>query len=347
MEFQDRETESEEQGGTSVEPSESLQEKVERLKRQLNSVPTLPGVYLWKDREGTVLYVGKAKQLRARMRQYVNFQDERAKIPLLVDQIHSFDYLVVSNEHEALVLERNLIEQHAPYFNADFKDDKSYPFIALTKQDTFPAIKYTREKRKPGTRYFGPYTNSRAAREMVDIVRKIVPICSASCADWRQLNRKLQSKDALPFLTTDGTVRPCFDAHVGLGPGACCGMCTPQEYALNVARVERFLAGHHQEFVDELTQEMQEAAADLDFERAGRVKQRIDTIHSLASKQHVVSQRNLNADVVGLFRDVGIAGVHVLMVREGRIINSNEFILNRGSDVPDEDLVHMFLLRYY
>ena len=122
----------------------SQRAKLERIKEELNSVPTLPGVYLWKDKSGQVIYVGKAKQLRARMRQYVNFQDERAKIPLLVDQIDSFDYIVVENEHESLVLEKNLINQHAPFFNADFKDDKSYPFIALTKGDVFPAIKYTR-----------------------------------------------------------------------------------------------------------------------------------------------------------------------------------------------------------
>ncbi len=159
--------------------------KLERIKRELDSVPTLPGVYLWKDKSGQVIYVGKAKQLRARMRQYVNYQDERAKIPLLVDQIDSFDYLVVENEHESLVLEKNLINQHAPFFNADFKDDKSYPFIALTKGDVFPAIKYTREKHRPDTKYFGPYTDSRAARDMVDIARRVVPLCATSCADWR------------------------------------------------------------------------------------------------------------------------------------------------------------------
>ena len=115
--------------------------KLTRIKMELGSVPALPDVYLWKDKSGQVIYVGKAKQLRARMRQYVNFQDERAKIPLLVDQIDSFDYIVVENEHESLVLEKNLINQHSPFFNADFKDDKSYPFIALTKGDVFPAIR--------------------------------------------------------------------------------------------------------------------------------------------------------------------------------------------------------------
>lgn len=318
--------------------------KLERIKRELDSVPALPGVYLWKDKSGQVIYVGKAKQLRARMRQYVNFQDERAKIPLLVGQIDSFDYIVVENEHESLVLEKNLINQHAPFFNADFKDDKSYPFIALTKGDVFPAIKYTREKRKPDTRYFGPYTDSRAARDMVDIARRVVPLCATSCAEWRQLKRRLE-KDPLALMTHEA--RPCFDAHVGLGPGACCGGITPEEYRLNVKRIERFLAGQHREFIDELTDEMQVAAAELDFERAARIKARIDTINSLTDKQHAVSARNLDADVVGLFREETVAGVHVFMVREGRIINSNEFVLDRGKDVPDDDLLHMFLLRYY
>ena len=358
--------------------TEALDEKIARIKRELNEVPTLPGVYLWKDSSGQVIYVGKAKQLRARMRQYVNFQDDRAKIPLLVDQIDSFEYIVVQNEHESLVLEKNLINQHSPYFNADFKDDKSYPFIALTKGDVFPAIKYTREKHKPTTRYFGPYTDSRAAREMVDIARRVVPLCAASCADWRNLTRKIEkttdrakrtssakegsgqvadaqekSSEKSPaismdvFLSSDGAIRPCFDCHVGLGPGACCGQITPKDYARNVRRIERFLSGQRAEFVDELTHEMRQAASELDFERAARIKGRIDTISSLTDKQHAVSAHNLNADVIGFFREETVAGAHVLMVREGRIINSNEFTLNRGSDVFDLDLQHNFLLRYY
>ncbi|WP_350455236.1 excinuclease ABC subunit UvrC [Slackia heliotrinireducens] len=320
--------------------------RIQDIKHQLASVPTLPGVYLWKNKDGEVIYVGKAKQLRARMRQYVNFQDDRAKIPLLVDQIDSFEYIVVENEHEALVLEKNLINQYAPFFNADFKDNKSYPFIALTKGDVFPAIKYTREKHVASTRYFGPYTDGRAARQLVDIVRKVVPLCSSSCAEWRRLKKKLDNDDLTAFLSEAGT-RPCFDAHVGLGPGACCGQITPEDYRRHVDRVEKFLSGRRTEFIEELTQEMMEAAADLDFERAARLKSRIDTINSLTDRQHAVSSRNLNADVVGIHREETIAGVHVFMIREGRIINSNEFVLDRGSDVPDEDLLHTFLLRYY
>lgn len=334
------------------EAAETQQQKLARIKRELASVPALPGVYLWKDAQGQVIYVGKAKQLRARMRQYVNFQDDRAKIPLLVDQIHSFEYIVAQNEHESLVLEKNLINRHSPFFNADFKDDKSYPFIALTKGDVFPAIKYTREKHRKDTRYFGPYTDSRAARELVDIARRVVPLCAASCADWRALKRRCEKMSAEPGFESElaralADAKPCFDAHVGLGPGACCGRVSPTDYAENVRRIERFLSGHHAEFVEELEAEMRAAAAELDFERAARIKARIGTIASLSDKQHAVSSRDLDADVVGFFREETVAGAHVLMIREGRIINSNEFVLNRGSDVPSEDLVHNFLLRYY
>ncbi len=157
--------------------------KLANLKEQVNHVPAKPGCYLWKDESGDVIYVGKAKNLRARMRQYLNLQDDREKIPLLVNEIDSFEYVVVQNESESLILEKNLINQHKPFYNADFKDDKSYPFIAITEGDKFPAIKYTREKHTKGTKYFGPYTDSRAAREAVDIVRRVVPICSASCVE--------------------------------------------------------------------------------------------------------------------------------------------------------------------
>lgn len=310
------------------------QNKIERLKQELNHVPTKPGCYLWKDENDDVIYVGKAKNLRARMRQYINFQDEREKIPLLVEEIESFNYIVVENENESLILEKNLINQYKPFYNADFKDDKSYPFIAITESDTFPAIKYTREKHKTGTRYFGPYTDSRAARRTVDIVRRIVPICSASCSTWKNID-KLKHK------------KPCFDCTVGLGPGACCDLISPNDYAENVLKVERFLNGNQREFIESLTKEMNCAAESLDFEKAQRLKSRIEVLNSLTEKQHIVTQQNLNADVIGIFREETIAGVHVLIVREGRIINSNEFILNRGKDIENEELVHMFLLRYY
>ena len=146
------------------------------ITEQVASVPDAPGVYLWKDAAGDVLYVGKAKSLKKRMRQYTSGQDEREKIPIMMEQVASYDYVVTTNEVESLILEKNLIRQFNPPYNVDYRDDKSYPFIALTLDDPFPAIKFTREKHKPGTRYFGPYTDSRAARETIDIVRRIVPL---------------------------------------------------------------------------------------------------------------------------------------------------------------------------
>ncbi len=325
------------------------------IRRQVSEVPETHGVYLWKDAQGTVIYVGKAKQLRSRMRQYVNLQDERAKIPLLVESIDSFEYIVTQSEHESLVLEKNLIDEHSPYFNADFKDDKSYPYIALTTSDPFPAIKYTREKLRKGTTYFGPFTDSRAARKLIEVSRKVAPLCAATCSEWRRMKRSWEqggasSKASGPsceYEVSSINGKACFDYHVGIGPGACCGAISAEEYKRNVARIERFLKGHQDEFVDELTQEMQEAAQDLDFERAARIKSRIEIIQSVSMRQHVVSSRNLNADVLGFNREETIAGVHVLMVREGRVVNSNEFVLNKGKDVPDQDLLHSFLLRYY
>ena len=311
------------------------------IKEQLASVPQSPGVYLWKDAQGRVLYVGKAKQLRNRMRQYISGQDERAQIPLMMEQVDSFEYLVTQSEHESLILEKNFIHQFNPPYNVDFKDDKSYPFIAITKGDVFPAIKYTREKPVATTRYFGPYTDARAARTMVDVARRIVPICSTNCVEWKRLKRKLEKNSDID------SSKPCFDYHVGLGPGPCAGICSPEDYQLNVKRIERFLSGHRREFLRSIEDEMHAAAAELDFEKAARSKARMDTIRALEDRQHVVLSPSLNIDVIGFFREETITGVHVFVVREGVVNISNEFVLDKGLDVPDDDLIETFLIRYY
>ena len=246
-------------GRTHIEPT---------LAEQVAQVPQSPGCYLWKDAEGEVVYVGKAKNLRSRMRQYVTLSDERQKIPLMMQVVKGFDYIVVESEHEALVLERNLIAQYRPYFNVDFKDDKSYPFIAITKSDLFPAIKYTRERHRPGTRYFGPYTDSRAARATIDTIRKVIPICIGTCAEWKRCRRLAEAhkgEEGILNLLMAEKGRPCFDYHVGRGPGACVGAISPEDYARNVRRVERFLSGRRSEVTGELKEEMAEAAAELDF----------------------------------------------------------------------------------
>ncbi len=320
------------------------------LAREVAQVPQSPGCYLWKDAAGEVIYVGKAKNLRARMRQYVTLQDERQKIPLMMQLVQSFDYIVVESEHEALVLERNLIGQYHPYFNVDFKDDKSYPFIAITKSDLFPAIKYTREKHRPGTRYFGPYTDSRAARATIDTIRKVIPICIGTCAEWKRCRRLAEAhkgdEDIIGLIMAEKG-RPCFDYHVGRGPGACVGAISPEDYAKNVRRVERFLSGKRSEVVGELKHEMAEAAAELDFERAGRVKKRLEVIQGLDDRQQVVFPSSVDIDVVGFYREETIAGACVFVVREGVVQRTCEFILDKGLDVEEDELVAGFIKRYY
>ncbi|WP_311409434.1 excinuclease ABC subunit UvrC [Lancefieldella parvula] len=320
------------------------------IREQVDQVPTDPGCYLWKDGSGKVIYVGKAKNLRARMRQYVTLQDDRAKIPLMMQVVRSFDYIVVENEHEALVLERNLIAQYRPYFNVDFKDDKSYPYIAITESDTFPAIKYTREKHKKGTRYFGPYTDSYAARQTIETLRKVVPICSATCVEWKRAKRLLEKDPdgaAVANLLLAKKGRPCFDYHVGKGPGVCVGVIDTVFYAKNVRQVENFLRGNRSEIVSELKDQMQEAAADLDFEKAARLKSRLTSLSDLDDRQQVTFPTSVNIDLIGIYREETISAACVFVVREGRTIRSVEFILDKGLDVSEEELVSGFLKRYY
>ncbi len=320
------------------------------LVEQVALVPTDPGCYLWKDAAGNVLYVGKAKNLRARLRQYVQLTDERPMVPRLMAATAGFDYVVVGSEHEALVLEINLIHQYRPPFNVDLKDDKSYPFIAITKGDLYPAIKYTRERHRAGTRYFGPYTDAKAARETIDTLRKFVPICTANCAEWKRARRLLEREPdqaAVANMVLAGKCRPCFDYHVGRGPGVCCGAIDTVEYARHVRQVEDFLQGKRSHIVNELTEQMREAAADLDFERAGRLKARLAGLNALDVHQQVMFSADVDLDLIGFYREETISCACVFVVREGRTVRSVEFILDKGADVGEGELQEGFLKRYY
>jgi len=309
----------------------------DHIREQLTAVPDAPGVYLWKDAAGAVLYVGKAKALRKRMKQYAQGHDDRAMVHEMMSRVASFDYVVTANEVESLILENNLIKEHHPRYNVDYRDDKTYPYIALTTADPFPAIKYTREKHRPGTTYFGPYTDSKAARATIDVVRRVYPICRTDCVEWKRVT----AYGGAP------TGKPCFDYHIGKGPGPCVGAITREEYAATVALVEAFLDGRQSTVARDLERRMQEASDDLDYERAVRFSNRLDAVRSILERQTIVSASRLDADAVGVFREETIAGVHVVHVREGRVQGSSEFILDQGLDVSDDELIEAFLLRYY
>jgi excinuclease ABC subunit C len=307
------------------------------LRAQVARVPESPGVYLWKDADGRILYVGKAKSLRSRMRSYLGGHDERAMVPLMMEKVASFDCYVTKTEVDSLVLEANLIKETRPPYNVDFRDDKSFPFIALTVSDPFPAIKYTREQHRAGTRYFGPYSDAKAARATVDVVRRVFPVCRADCVEWKRLT----AKGGAP------TGRPCFDFHVGKGPGPCVGAVTREEYAANVRKAAAFLEGRRTGVVGELETEMRDAAADLDYEAAARARNRLEAVRSVLDRQSVVSERTLDADAVGVHREETIAAAHLFQVREGRVLTGTEFVLDQGLDISDAELVEGFLVRYY
>ena len=307
------------------------------LSEQLAAVPDLPGVYLWKAEDGTVLYVGKAKSLRKRMRSYLNGHDERPMVPVMMSEVVSFDYYVTRSEVDSLLLEANLIKQHRTRYNVDFRDDKTFPFIALTTGNPFPAIKYTREKHRPDTRYFGPCTDAKGARATVEVVRRVFPICRADCVEWKRMTAR----------GGEPTGKPCFDFHVGKGPGPCVGAVTREEYARAVRDVAEFLDGRRSAVAGELERGMRAAAAELDYERAARYRNRLEAVRSVLDRQTVVSERKLDADVVGVFREETIAAAHLFQVREGRVMSGAEFILGQGLDVSLDELVEGFLLRYY
>ena len=306
------------------------------ISEQVSRAPDAPGVYFWKQGD-EVLYVGKAKSLRKRMRQYTGGHDDRAMVPRMMARVDSFDYVTTTTEAESMILEANLIKELRPPYNVDFKDDKSFPFIALTLSDPFPAIKYTREKHRPGTRYFGPYTDARAARETMEVVRRVYPVCRATCVEWKRLTAR----------GGEPTGTACFDYHVGKGPGPCVGAITQAEYRERVDKIAAFLEGRQREVADELERAMREAAADLDYERAARMRNSLDAVCASLERQRVVSDRPLDLDVIGLEREETITGVHLLHVREGRIVGSNEFTLDKGLDVGEVELIEGFLLRYY
>jgi len=308
------------------------------IDEQLKHVPVSPGVYLWKDAQDRVLYVGKSKELRKRMRQYVSGHDEREWIVRMMTQVASFDYVVTSTEVEALMMEITLIKQLSPPFNVMFRDSKSYPYIALTLDDAYPSIKYTREKKRAGTRYFGPYTDSYGARQTVDTLRRVIPLCRSTCPEYKRMRAKGFSTP-LP--------RPCFDSQLGNGPGVCSLSISTEEYVGNVQNAIALLEGDSLSLEKDLQHRMEVAAVDLNYELAARMRNRLKSLQSIKERQAVVSDSSAAYDVLGFVREETIAAVYVLIVREGKVLYGNEYILDKGLDVSFDDLVTGFIGPYY
>lgn len=274
---------------------------------QLSDFPPLPGVYLMKNDEGKILYVGKAKNLRMRVKQYFTpGRDGREMVPYLIAQVTAIDTIVVSSEKEALILENNLIKKHRPKYNALLKDDKTFFSLMINQKHPWPMLRVVRFKGKPpaGNLYFGPYAHGHAARQTLELLRHLFPL--RQCSD-----RELVSR-----------TRPCilYDLKRCIAP--CVNKCTTQEYQKLVNRVIKFLRGHDSSILKELKAEMEQASEALNFEKAARLYQTIQNIEKTLEKQKVEKAGLEDLDVLGLYREADRVALVQLIFREGKLLNS-------------------------
>lgn len=291
------------------------------LKQTLKLLPALPGCYIYYNKEGEVIYVGKAKVLKRRVMSYFNRKHhDSVKVNVLVSQIERLEYIITNTEVEALILENHLIKKHKPKYNILLKDDKKYPYFLITDED-FPRISIVRKKNMNPEkgRYYGPYTDIRAMHATLDFLKKLFPL--KQC-------RTPKHKD-----------RPCLYYHIGRCLAPCQNMVTPEEYKKIVKQAELFLSGKQTELMKQLQEQMQKYSDSLQFEKAARLRDSYNDLAKTLEKQKVVYENTkLNEDVISLLSDDGIFAIVILMIREGRLIDKKDFVY----EVEDEDRAEFF-----
>ncbi len=310
--------------GRDVELTEALQRKVDGL-------PEGPGVYLWKDAAGRVLYVGKAKRLRSRVRSYLSGDHGASlKHQYLLRLIADVETIVVPSEAQSLLLENNLIKEYQPRFNVRLKDDKSYPSIAVTLGEAFPRVLVTRRRDIPGARYFGPYTDVALLRKTIAMVRRLYTV--RSCAD------------DLPRERRD---RPCLDFHIGRCKAPCVGWQSQEDYRAMIREVVEFLEGKTLDVRARVREAMLAASARQDFERAAELRDALKWLEQVESPPGVEVLGTGDADVVGYARDGDDAVGVFLRIRAGRVVAREHCFLENVSEEPDEDILGILLVRAY
>jgi len=302
------------------------------LRERVESLPTGPGVYLFESERGKVLYVGKAQNLRARVRSY--FQaggDGRVQIPRLVERIADVRVLVTPTVKDALLLENELIKQHKPSFNVRLRDDKQYLALRLDPQEKWPRLHMVRRFRRDGAQYFGPYTSSGAMREALSNLRRIFPLRSCSDATLKDYARR---------------GRPCIEYQMKRCAAPCCGLVAEEAYAELVQGTELFLRGRSDDLMATLRKRMEEAAEDERFEDAARLRDRIGAVERTVEQQQIVGDRLVDRDVFGLARDGGEVELQVLQVRDGRVVGASEYGFS-DLRLDDGEIMGSFLGQYY
>ena len=301
------------------------------LPERAAELPTAPGVYLFKSERGRVLYVGKAQNLRARVRQYVGGGDGRLRIPRLVERAADVDVVLTPSVKDALLLENELIKRHKPPFNVHLRDDKQYLALRLDPRESWPRLTQVRRFADDGAHYFGPYTSSTAMRESLAELHRAFPLRTCSNGTFKDYARR---------------GRPCIEYEMQRCPAPCCDRVDAESYAQLVRGTELFLRGRSGELVEELGARMQEAAAQDRFEEAARLRDQIGAIERTLERQQIVAERPENRDVFGLAREGGDVEVHVLFVRDGRLVGNHAYALS-GVALDDGDVMGSFLGQYY
>ncbi len=299
------------------------------LENALAQTPDAPGVYMMIGSSGEILYIGKAVSLRNRVRSY--FQDSVAhgpRVRVMVERVEDVRTIVVTNEIEALMLEANLIKRHQPAFNVRLRDDKRYPYLKVTSEP-FPRVVFTRMVQDDGARYFGPYTNAQGLRELVDLLRLVFPL--RTCPEPIDGRRK----------------RPCLQYHIKRCLAPCVGFQTETQYDTMIEEVVLFLEGKQEKLLARLQQEMHEAADVMHFEAAARLRDRIVAVRRVTESQKVVWQSRIDMDLVAVARAQGQACVQVFLVRGGKLIGQEHFILEGAAGQSDAALIGAFLKQFY
>ena len=297
------------------------------IEEELKKLPNKPGVYVMKDKDDNIIYVGKAVSLKNRVRQYFRKNDRTARIEKMISLIDHFEYIVVDNEAEALILECNLIKKNRPKFNVLLKDDKTYPYIKIDLKTDYPGVFITRRVINDGSKYFGPYANPGAAREMVDFIKQRYKI--------RQCR------------TLKPRTRPCLNYHINRCLAPCMGYVTKEEYRKQIDEIIDLLEGKTDKILKELETQMHQASAKLDFEQAAYLRDRIQAIERVSEKQKVSNISENNIDVIGIAKSELEICIEIFFVRGSKMIGREHYFYNDLKDMEDSEILSGFIKQYY
>ncbi|MBR4027766.1 MAG: excinuclease ABC subunit UvrC [Lachnospiraceae bacterium] len=303
-----------------------------QIQEELKKLPDLSGVYIMYDKSDTIIYIGKAVNLKKRVRQYFQpSHNEGIKKKQMVEHIARFEYVITDSELEALVLECNLIKEHSPKYNTMLRDDKSYPYIRVTIGEDYPRVLFSHEMKKDKSKYFGPYTSGGAVKDTIDLMNKIYGL--------RTCNRNL-SRDM-------GKDIPCLNYHIHKCQAPCQGYITKEAYRVKIEKVLEFLGGNYTPILKELEEKMQQASEDMEFEKAIEYRELLSSVKQIAQKQKITNTDGEDKDILAIVADDTDAIVQVFFVRGGKIIGRDHFHVRVGTEETKSDILQTFVKQFY